>query len=387
MSDIAPTPPSERMPRWVWKAVAVFWGGAIVALAFRSLWASLYTFLMLLLVSLFLSLAVEPGVNRMAKRGWRRGTATAVILVGVLVAFLIFVIAIGALVGQQIAELLGNSEKYVTRTVNFLNDNFGAHIDATQVIKEINKPDGAVQSFIQSQQNKVVDLSVTALGLLVQALSVILFTFYLVADGPKLRRVICSRLRAEQQRSVLDTWELAIEKTGGYLYSRALLAGLSAFSHWVVLQALGTKAPVALALWVGVISQFLPVVGTYIAGALPVLVTFIDSPTKALVVLVFVVVYQQIENYLFLPRITARTMDLHPAVAFGSAIAGGAVLGGVGAILAIPGAAMIQALLSNTGTRHEVIDSDLTVVKPKLRRHQRRAARAQHPTAEPDADT
>ncbi|HQY16522.1 MAG TPA: AI-2E family transporter, partial [Ilumatobacteraceae bacterium] len=187
MSDIAPTPPSERMPRWVWKAVAVFWGGAIVALAFRSLWASLYTFLMLLLVSLFLSLAVEPGVNRMAKRGWRRGTATAVILVGVLVAFLVFVVAIGALVGQQIAELLGNSEKYVTRTVNFLNDNFGAHIDATQVIKEINKPDGAVQSFIQSQQNKVVDLSVTALGLLVQALSVILFTFYLVADGPKLR--------------------------------------------------------------------------------------------------------------------------------------------------------------------------------------------------------
>ena len=130
MSDIAPTPPSERMPRWVWKAVAVFWGGAIVALAFRSLWASLYTFLMLLLVSLFLSLAVEPGVNRMAKRGWRRGTATAVILVGVLVAFLVFVVAIGALVGQQIAELLGNSEKYVTRTVNFLNDNFGAHIDA-----------------------------------------------------------------------------------------------------------------------------------------------------------------------------------------------------------------------------------------------------------------
>jgi predicted PurR-regulated permease PerM len=78
-----------------------------------------------------------------------------------------------------------------------------------------------------------------------------------------------------------------------------------------------------MALWVGVISQFLPVVGTYIAGALPVLVTFIDSPPKALVVLIFVLVYQQLENYLFLPRITARTMDLHPAVAFGAAIAAG----------------------------------------------------------------
>lgn len=387
MTLLDPTPSPDRLPRWVWKAVAIFWGGAVAALAFQSLWASLYTFFLLLLVSLFLSLAVEPGVNRLAKRGWRRGTATAVILAGVLIAFLVFLVAIGALVGQQIAELLGNSEKYVTRTVNFLNDTFGAHIDASQVITDINNPQGAVQSFIESQQNRVVDLSVTALGLLVQALSVILFTFYLVADGPKLRRVICSRLRPERQRSVLDTWELAIEKTGGYLYSRALLAGLAAFSHWVVLQALGTKAPVALALWVGVISQFLPVVGTYIAGALPVLVTFIDSPTKALVVLVFVAIYQQVENYLFLPRITARTMDLHPAVAFGSAIAGAAVLGGVGAILAIPGAAMVQALLSNTGARHEVIDSELTTVKPKLRRHQRRIARQKHPTAEPDADT
>lgn len=387
MSDILPTHSPDRMPRWVWKAIGVFWGGAVLALAVRSVWASLYPLFILLLVSLFLSLAIEPGVNRLARRGWRRGSATAVILVGVLVAFLVFLIAIGALVGQQIAELLGNSEKYVTRTVNFINDNFGAHIDATKVIADINAEDGAVQRFIRSQQNKVVDLSVAALGLLVQGLSVMLFTFYIVADGPKLRRAICSRLRPERQRSVLDTWELAIEKTGGYLYSRALLAGLSALSHWIILQALGTQAPVALALWVGVISQFLPVVGTYIAGALPVLITFIDSPTKALVVLIFVVLYQQVENILFLPRITARTMDLHPAVAFGAAIGGGAVLGAVGAILAIPGAAMIQALLSNTGTRHEVIDSDLTLVKPRLRRQQRRLARIKHPTAEHDADT
>ncbi|MDP2293450.1 MAG: AI-2E family transporter [Actinomycetota bacterium] len=386
MSDSQPIPARDRMPRWVWQAVAIFWGGAVAALAVRSVWASLYPLFLLLLVSLFLSLAIEPGVNRLAKRGWRRGTATAVILVGVLVTFLVFVIAIGALVGQQIADLLSDSETYVNRTVNFLNDTFGTHINADQVIASINDENGAVQRFINSQQGRVVDLSVTALGILVQALSVVLFTYYLVADGPKLRRVICRRLPPERQRSVLSTWELAIEKTGGYLYSRALLAGLSAFFHWVVLQALGTRAPVALALWVGVVSQFLPVVGTYLAGALPVLVTFIDSPPKALGVLIVVLVYQQLENYLFLPRITARTMDLHPAVAFGSAIAGAAVLGAVGAVLAIPGAAMLQALLSDTGTRYELVESDLTVVKPRLRRQQRRAARAAHPTAEPDAE-
>ena len=120
-----------------------------------------------------------------------------------------------------------------------------------------------------------------------------------------------------------------------------------------------------MALWVGVISQFLPVIGTYIAGALPVLVTFIDSPQRALAVLIAVLVYQQLENYLIVPRVTARTMNLHPAIAFGSAIAGGAVMGAVGAVLAIPGAAMVQALLSDMGRRHEVVDDRLTTVDPR----------------------
>jgi predicted PurR-regulated permease PerM len=123
-------------------------------------------------------------------------------------------------------------------------------------------------------------------------------------------------------------------------------------------------APIPLALWVGFVSQFLPVVGTYLAGILPVLIAFLDSPVKALIVLGFIVVYQQIENYYFSPRITARTMELHPAVAFGSAIGGAFVLGAVGAVLALPAAAMVQALVSSWGRRHEVIDDPLTQVRP-----------------------
>ena len=143
--------------------------------------------------------------------------------------------------------------------------------------------------------------------------------------------------------SVVPDRSEPITKTGGYLYSRALLALISAFFHWIAFQAIGTQAPVALAIWVGFVSQFLPVVGTYIAGVLPVLVTFLDSPFKALLVLAFIVIYQQIENYFLAPRITARTMEMHPAIAFGAALAGAALLGVVGAILALPAAAMTQA--------------------------------------------
>ena len=83
------------------------------------------------------------------------------------------------------------------------------------------------------------------------------------------------------------------------------------------------------------------------------------------IIIVFIVVYQQIENYVFAPRITARTMELHPAVAFGAALAGASLLGAVGAVLALPAAAMMQALAGEWGKRYDVVDSHLTeMVKP-----------------------
>ncbi len=367
--DVDPTVPlatpseSRRLPRWVLPGVAVFWGGFLAALAVRFFWGKLNGLFVLLAISVFLSLALEPGVNRLARRGWRRGTATALLLFGAFATFLVFVVAIGTLVGSQIADLLSDSETYITDTVSTINDTFGTNLDAQAVIEDFNDPDGSIQEFIRDQRDEAVQLSVAALGGLLQLFSVLLFTFYFVADGPKMRRAICSRLTPARQERVLSHWELAGDKTGGYLYSRALLALLSTIFHWIVFQSLGTAAPVALALWVGIISQFLPVVGTYLAGILPVLLTFLDSPIKAAIVLAAIVIYQQVENYLLSPRITARTMELHPALAFGAALAGAAVLGAVGAVLALPAAAMGQAIVSDWGDRHQVIKSELTEVR------------------------
>ncbi len=348
------------MPSWIWKAVAIFWLGYLASSSVRFIFDRLTGLLVLLLVSLFLALAIEPGVNRLSLRGWRRGTSTALILLAVFVFTVVFVAAIASLVGGQIADLLNDTPKTITTVVTFINRHFNTDINAQKVIDSTQDPNGAFQTFIKSQRDRAFEVSVAALGVLLQVFSVLLFTFYLVADGPRMRRSICSRFRPARQERVLEVWEMAITKTGGYLYSRALLAAMSAFFHWILFQSLGTTAPVAMALWVGLISQFLPVVGTYLAGALPILLALVNSPGKALVMFVFVVLYQQIENYLFLPRITARTMELHPALAFGAALAGGAVLGPVGAILALPAAAMGQAVVSEWGVRHDVIDVPLT---------------------------
>lgn len=364
MSDEPPsTSGRERMPRWVWKAVVVFWLGYLVALAVVSTVSSLHTFVLLLLVSLFVALAVEPGVNRLVRRGWRRGRATGLILLLVIASVIVFATAIGTLIATQVADLAQNSDEYVNDVVDFLNGNFGTNIDATEVNQTISDPEGPVQEFIKNQSGRAVRISATALGLIFNGFTVVLFSYYLVADGPRLRRAVCSRLPPDRQRQVLSTWDLAINKTGGYLYSRALLAGLSALFHWMVFQAIGTPAPVALAVWVGIVSQFLPVIGTYVAGVLPVFLTILESPVEALFVIAFIVVYQQIENYVFAPRITARTMQMHPAIAFGAALAGAAVIGPVGAVLALPAAAMAQAIGSEYGRRHDVIADPLTHVE------------------------
>ena len=375
-ASVMPSPAEEKLlsTRWMVKAAVIFWSGFLLMVATRHSFHRLTNLLLLLLVSIFLSLAIEPGVNKLEGRGWRRGRATITILLSVIVGAIALMSLFATLVATQVVDLLRNSEKYVNETVDFINRNFNANIDPQQVNERITDPDGPVQRFIDSQQDKVVSVSVQALGVLLQIFSVLLFTFYFVADGPKWRRAICSRLAPERQARVLEGWEIAVNKTGGYLYSRALLALVSSFFHWIAFQAIGTPAPIAMAIWVGLVSQFMPVVGTYVAGVLPLVLSFIEEPSSAIFVIAFIIVYQQIENYLVSPRITARTMDLHPALAFGSAIAGAALLGPIGALLALPGAAMVQAIASQRGTRHEVIDSPLTTAQPPREKKRRRTS-------------
>ena len=366
--------PVRWPPRWIVAVVLVFWLGWLGSGVAVDVWHRISGLVLLLVISLFLALAIEPGVNRLGRHGWGRGRATATIMFGVIIAIGVFIGAMGTLIGTQIADLLANSETYISDTVDTINDWFGTEIDAEQVIADFNDPNGAVQQFIDSQQDDAIRLSGQVLNGLLAAFSVLLFSYYLVADGPRLRRSICSRLAPERQARVLSAWELAINKTGGYLYARLLLSVRSAVFHWAVYAAAGVRSPVALAQWVGLVSQFLPVIGTYIAGILPVLITFLDSPVRALIVLGVIAVYQQLENYLISPKVTARTMELHPAIAFGAALAGLALLGPAGAVLALPTAAMAQALISEWGARHEVIDSPLTAVsepRPVVRRVRR----------------
>ena len=362
-----------RMPSWVPKAIILFWLGFIAVDLVEGVVHALKSLLIVLAVSLFLSFAIEPAVNSLARRGWRRGTATGLVFLIIASLSGAFVFAIGSLVVTQVRHFVDEAPDYVQDVEDWVNDTFNTDVDFNDLSDEFKDPNGAARKFVNDLAGNALKAGLTAVTVVFQIFTIALFTFYLVADGPRLRRTICSVLPPKHQQHVLNTWELAIDKTGGYLYSRLILAGLSTGFHWIVLQIVGVPYPLALALWVGVVSQFIPVIGTYIAGALAVGVAFLNDPVDGIIVLGFVIVYQQIENYIFAPRVTAQTLALHPAVAFGTVIAGAALIGPVGALLALPAAAVIQAIISTVGERHEVVETELTA--EPARREQRRLFR------------
>ena len=188
-------------------------------------------------------------------------------------ASLLFVGAIGALIARQVANFIDDLPSRITEVQDFINRNFSTSLDFGDLINRIDKG-----KLAGSLANNTISFTTHLLGGLLQVLTILLLTFYMVADGPRLRRVICRRLRPDRQQRVLHAWELAIDKTGGYLYSRALLALLSAVFHTAAFSVIGLRYPVALGIWVGLVSQFLPVIGTYLAGVLPVLVALLDDP-------------------------------------------------------------------------------------------------------------
>ena len=225
-------------------------GAAALYVAFWLL-VHLRSLIVMLLISLFLAFALEPAANVLARRGWRRGLATATVFALVIVGVVAFVVALGSLLVDQLSALADAIPGYAQQIVDFVNKAVGTQLTGDQLATSLRDNDG-VQAFVGGVAGAAVGL----------------FTFYLVADGPRLRRTVCSVLPPQRQQVALRVWELAIESTSGYV-----------------------------GLWVGLVSQFVPTVGTYLAGALPGLIALLNQPLDAVWVLAFIVVYQQFENY------------------------------------------------------------------------------------------
>lgn len=355
---------ATKMPPWIPRAIGLFWFGVIVLWVLQQLFESLSGFLVTLLISFFFSFALEPAVNWLERKGIKRGIGTIIMFLLALFLVAIFGWIVGSVLAEQLTGLVDDAPAFIDEAEAWLQRNVDEAVTLDGARDQLLSDDGLGDQ-LTSMADNAVSIGASLVGLVFDLFTVALFTYYLTADGPRLRRTICARLKPERQRRILGVWDLAIQKTGGYILSRTVLAIISSLFTWIAFSIIGVPFPLALAVWVGVVSQFVPVVGVYIAGSLPIILTLLESPTNALWAFIFLLSYQQIENYVLGPRIDSRTLKIHPAVSFGSVLAGASVLGPVGALLALPAAATAQGLISATGERYAIEEGPLTRLSPE----------------------
>jgi predicted PurR-regulated permease PerM len=350
----------EQVPAWFPRALLMTIVAVLATLGLLWVLRRLGDLLIVVLLALFLSFALEPAVHHLSsRRGWKRSTATVVVFAITGLLGLAFLAAVLTPLLSQTGSFFTNLPDWLDQVSARLEEWFGVDLSLDAAFEDFDSLGGVIQGYADDVGRGVIGFGSTVAGAVLGLLAMGLFTFYLLADGPKLRRTLLSTVRPEVQHEVLRMWEIAIQKTGGYVYSRAVLALASALFTYVVLLIIGVPFALPLALWVGVVSQAIPAVGTYLAAIAPILVALFTDPITAVWVLVALVVYQQIENFVLQPRITAKTMALHPAVAFGAVLAGAALLGAIGALIALPTAAIIQAFVSTYLEQHEVIENAL----------------------------
>jgi predicted PurR-regulated permease PerM len=311
--------------------------------------------LFLLLLSWLFAIAMEPAVSWLARRGWRRGLATGVTMIAIFLAIVAFFAIFGALFIDQIVSLLTSLPETLTKLIDWVNQTFNTNFDPHQINDVLQITPERVTEWASTIGLGVFGFFTSLVGIVFDLFTVLLFAFYFSADGPRLRKTVASWLPQQSQRVTHQVWEIAIEKTGGYVVSRLILAVFSAFFMSLFLLIIDVPFWLPLGIWTGVVSQFIPTIGTYLGGALPALFGFGSSTWDGILVIAFVIVYQQVENYVFTPRISNRTMNIHPAVAFGAVIMGGALGGALGALIAIPIVASIQAIVETYGHRYELI--------------------------------
>ena len=171
-----------------------------------------------------------------------------------------------------------------------------------------------------------------------ETFTVIVMTIYFLGSLPTIRVALMSLVPRSRRPRVALLSDGVLERMGGYVSGAMIVAALAGLAAFLMLTVLQVEFLLPLALLIA-LTDLIPLVGATIGAVLVTVIVFLESPTKALVVGLFFIAYQQFENFVIYPRVMSRSVDVPPMVAVIAALIGAALLGVVGALLAIPLAA------------------------------------------------
>ncbi|HQR81072.1 MAG TPA: AI-2E family transporter [Actinomycetota bacterium] len=341
---------------WSAHAFTVAIGLVLLAWLTTTLLGRVWYLLWWFIIASFLYFAMAPAVGWLVGKGLKRGLATVVVMLGLIVSILVLLIAMTPLIVGEITTAIQDAPTLLNTAKDFAS-RFGVNIDTASNSQQVQQALSALQGHLPDIAGGAVSVTSAFVGGLFEFFVVLLFTFFLLANQDTFRRFVLSFLSPGTQSVVGQAWDIAIYKTGGYLYSRILTSLLAGTVVGVALWLLDCPYAMALAIWYGLVSQFLPMIGTYVAAALPLIILVTRNPMDAAIFVVVLAVWIPFQDYIISPRVSAKTMSLSPASALVALLAGGALFGPLGAFLALPAAAVIQSVATAFFPRHEVVES------------------------------
>ena len=312
-------------------------------------------FLFLILLSWLFAVALEPGIRWLMARGRSRGVSAAIVGGGALLVTLLLGLIFGKLFFDQIASFVKSVPDTATSLIHWVNGRFGTKVSTTSLTSKLNLSQSNIQTWAGTLSGGVLSIVGSLASVAFDLMTVVVFGFYFAGDGPNFFRTLATGMSPRRQKVFVTVTDITTAKTGGYVVSKIILAGLSSLFHGIFFALIGVPYWLPFALLVGVTAQFIPMVGTYIGIALPVLATVFVSPWKAIAIVAFATVYQQIESYFFTPRVSAKTMDVNPAIALAAVFVGAAIWGPLGALIGIPLAAAGVSILQTYRRSYDLV--------------------------------
>jgi predicted PurR-regulated permease PerM len=342
-----PGPPLEHTPFYMGLLGGL---GLFVAYWLATRFLEIGSVLILVVVALFLAAGLNPIVEYFMGHGLKRAYALLVVIAGVLLAIGLFILAIVPVVTDQITTITDNAPGWLDQlTHNKQIQDLDEQYDIVDKAKAyIESGDLASTVF-----GGALNVGLKVLSLLGNVFIVVVLTLYFLAALPKIKTALYQLAPASRRERVSKLGDQIVRSIGGYVSGAFIIALCAGISTLVFLVIIGlAEYAVALALVVAIL-DVIPMIGATLGAIIVCAIAFATDPKAGIVSVIFYVAYQQIENYVIYPRVMSRSVEIPGALTVIAALIGAALLGVVGALLAIPTAAAVLLLVREVWVRRQ----------------------------------
>lgn len=307
----------------------------------------------LLLLGIVFAAAIEPLVYSLRRAGLRRGQAILVVYAGLLaIAGVGFYLLIPALVGQiaaldaAIPEIFDKLRQQALESGNrFLRQT------GYQTLMRIENTYIKVRNGPEIGQDQALGAATSALGIIFTIVSLMIVAFYWMTEKATIKRVVLELIPFSKRARAHAIWDEIEYRIGGWTRGQLLLMVMIGLCSGAAYYIIDLRYWLALAIWAG-LTEAVPFIGPFIGGGTAALIALADSPEKALQVVIFATILQQLEGAVLVPRVMRDAVGMSPLTVILAVLVGGTLAGLQGSLLAIPVGAAVQVLVSNL-LRHQ----------------------------------